>query len=226
MPPDVHEQMERFDSYYRNKHTGRVLTWKHSLAHCVVKSSFPKGTKELAVSAFQAVILLLFNDAEKETLSYAQISRATGLTGQELDRALQSLACGKVRVLTKHPKGKEIKATDTFSVNLLFSDPKYKVKINQIQMRESKEETKTTHDKIIRDRKLETQAAIVRIMKSRKQLAHAVLVAEVIQMTRKRGAVDAAEIKVEIERFVSSPFFLYFCYSDECCRLWTVANEL
>jgi len=210
MPPEVHEQMEKFDAYYRNKHTGRVLTWKHSLAHCVVRASFPKGTKELAVSALQAAVLILFNDAEDNTLSYDQISRATGLTGQELDRALQSLACGRVRVLTKHPKGKDVRPTDTFSVNLAFSDPKVKVKINQIQMRESKEETKATHDKIARDRKLETQAAIVRIMKSRKKLAHAVLVAEVIGMTRKRGPVDAAEIKLEIERFVVFPNISFY----------------
>lgn len=36
---------------------------------------------------------------------------------KELDRTLQSLACGKVRVLVKHPKGKDINAGDQFSFN-------------------------------------------------------------------------------------------------------------
>jgi hypothetical protein len=41
---------------------------------------FPKGNKELGVSSFQAVVLLLFNDlADGKTLSYAEIQGATGL---------------------------------------------------------------------------------------------------------------------------------------------------
>jgi hypothetical protein len=201
LPVDVARQVERFDSYYKNKHTGRLLHWRHALAHCVLKASFPKGTKELLVSAFQGVILVLFNNVPSDGfLSYAQISEATNLTGPELDRTLQSLACGKARVLAKHPKGKDVKPTDTFSFNKGFTDPKYRVKINQIQLKETKEENKATHERVAQDRRFETQAAIVRIMKSRKRMSHAELVAEVINLTKSRGSVDAAAIKKEIER--------------------------
>lgn len=207
LPDEVAMQIERFDKHYKGKHTGRVLTWKHSLAHCSVKAVFPKGPKELLVSAFQAVVLLMFNGVETgSALTYDQLSTGTGLTGGELDRTLQSLACGKARVLTKHPKGRDVKKTDTFTFNAAFSDPKYRVKINQIQLKETKEENKATHERIAQDRRFETQAAIVRIMKSRKTMGHSELVAEVINLTKKRGSVEPAAIKKEIERCVFSLF--------------------
>ncbi|KAI1085813.1 Cullin-domain-containing protein [Whalleya microplaca] len=209
LPDEVATQIEQFEAYYVNKHTGRRLSWKHSLAHCVVKAQFNKGPKELLVSAYQAVVLTLFNQVEDKqdgVLSYQQISEYTGLTGGDLDRTLQSLACGKVRVLTKHPKGRDVKPTDTFTVTKNFVDPKYRVKINQIQLKETKEENQETHERVHQDRQFETQAAIVRIMKSRKTMTHSNLVAEVINQTKSRGAVDTAEIKKNIEKLIEKDY--------------------
>ncbi|GAO14117.1 hypothetical protein UVI_02037930 [Ustilaginoidea virens] len=207
LPDEVATQVERFDQHYKNKHTGRILAWKHSLAHCAIKATFPKGSKELLVSAFQAVVLMVFNNEPPKNgfFTYQQISAATGLQGGDLDRTLQSLACGKARVITKHPKGRDVKPTDTFTFNKAFTDAKYRVKINQIQLKETKEENKATYERIAQDRRFETQAAIVRIMKSRKTMGHAELVAEVINLTKNRGSVEPAAIKKEIERYVVYP---------------------
>lgn len=119
----------------------------------------------------------------------------------ELKRTLQSLACAKYRVLSKKPKGKDIDPTDVFAYNTNFSDAKMRIKINQIQLKETKEENKTTHERVAADRHYETQAAIVRIMKSRKIITHAELVAEVIKATRSRGVLEPAEIKKNIEKY-------------------------
>lgn len=200
VPADVAEKIDRFDAYYKNKHTGRKLIWKHNLAHCVVKATFNKGPKELLVSSMQAAVLVLFNQAADGVLSTEQIGTATSLSEGELERTLQSLACGKIRPLVKSPKGKDVKPTDTFVVNKAFADPKYRVKINQIQLKETKAENKETHERVAADRQFETQAAIVRIMKSRKTMMHAQLVAEVINQTKSRGAMDPADIKHNIEK--------------------------
>ncbi len=53
-------------------------------------------------AAAQTVVLMLFNDAD--ALSLDEIAAATGIEDRELRRTLQSLACGKQRVLTKEPK--------------------------------------------------------------------------------------------------------------------------
>lgn len=209
LPDDIATQIERFEAYYVNKHTGRRLTWKHSLAHCVVKARFNKGPKELLVSAYQAVVLSLFNQIEGKPdgfLAYQQIADTTGLSGGDLDRTLQSLACGKIRVLMKHPKGRDVNSTDTFTVNKAFTDPKYRVKINQIQLKETKQENQDTHERVAQDRQFECQAAIVRIMKSRKTMTHANLVAEVINQTKSRGAIEPAEIKKNIEKLIEKDY--------------------
>ncbi len=120
----------------------------------------------------------------------------------EVKRTLQSLACAKLRPLTKHPKGRDINPDDTFSVNTGFSHEKYRIKVNQVQLKETKEENKETHERVAADRNFETQAAIVRIMKSRKTISHPELVAEVIQATKSRGVLNVAEIKKNIDRYV------------------------
>jgi hypothetical protein len=102
--------------------------------------------------------------------------------------------------LTKTPRGRDVSNSDSFAVNLNFSDPKYRIKINQIQAKETKEENKETHERVVADRNYETQAAIVRIMKSRKTITHAELVSEVISATKNRGPLDPADIKKNIEK--------------------------
>ncbi|MCJ1401029.1 hypothetical protein MMC11_004241 [Xylographa trunciseda] len=207
VPIDIQKASADFEEHYRMKHTGRRLAWKHSLAHCQLKAAFPKKDKELVVSSFQAIVLLYFNDKhDEESIGYAELKAATSLSDEELKRTLQSLACAKYRVLTKSPKGKDINETDSFCVNLKFEDPKYRIKINQVQLKETKEENKETHERVAADRHYETQAAIVRIMKSRKSIKHAELVAEVIKATKSRGVLDPADIKKNIERLIEKDY--------------------
>lgn len=167
-----------------------------------VSSDLPsKGNKEIVVSAFQAIVLLHFNDRDAgEPVSYAEIQAATNLDDTELQRTLQSLACARYRVLIKNPRGRDVSRTDTFTVNQSFTDPKYRIKINQIQAKETRQENKETHERVAADRNFETQAAIVRIMKSRKKITHAELISEVIVATRSRGVLDPSDIKKNIER--------------------------
>lgn len=204
IPPAISKLISDFEAHYHQKHSGRKLHWKHALAHCQLKAYYPKGVrKEIVVSGFQAIVLLLFNDlADNASLSYAEIQSATSLPDAELQRTLQSLACAKYRVLTKHPKGRDVNPTDNFTYNAHFTDPKTRIKINQIQLKETKEENKETHIRVAADRHYETQAAIVRIMKSRKTIGHAQLVAEVIEATRGRGVLEPSDIKKNIDKYV------------------------
>ncbi|KAL9096825.1 MAG: hypothetical protein Q9165_000789 [Trypethelium subeluteriae] len=207
VPTNVNAAIENFTRHYKSKHGGRKLDWKHALAHCQIKASFAKGNKELVVSSFQAVVLLLFNGVSPdEHLTYEHIKAATGLSASEVKRTLQSLACAKLRPLTKHPKGREINDDDTFTINAGFSHEKYRVKINQVQLKETKEENKETHERVAADRAFETQAAIVRIMKSRKLITHAELVAEVIKATKSRGQLNVADIKKNIDRLIEKDY--------------------
>ena len=80
IPRDIQKATASFEQHYRMKHTGRKLTWKHALAHCQLKAAFPKGNKEIVVSSFQAIVLLLFNEkTPNEPVAYADIQAATNL---------------------------------------------------------------------------------------------------------------------------------------------------
>lgn len=224
IPASISTLTSSFEAYYHQKHRGRKLHWKHALSHCQLKAHYPTTNtrKELIVSGFQALILLLFNELPPSTpttpatLPYSTIQTATSLPPADLDRTLQSLACGRYRLLLKTPRGRDISPTDTFTHNAHFADPRTRIKINQIQLRETVEENRETHVRVAADRHYETQAAIVRIMKARKSVRHAELVAEVLQATRSRGVLDPADIKKNIDKYgflsLLSFFFFFFFF--------------
>ncbi|ORX91617.1 ubiquitin-protein ligase, cullin 4 [Basidiobolus meristosporus CBS 931.73] len=205
LPEQMTEYQEVFKAFYLSKHHGRRLMWQHSLGHCVLKAYFPKGKKELAVSLYQAMVLLLFNSMEIDAkLSYKEISAATNIELKELERTLQSLACGKVRVLTKYPKGREIAETDSFSFNKDFTAPLFRIKVNAIQMKETVEENTNTTERVFQDRQYQVDAAIVRIMKTRKQLSHTLLMNELFEQLR--FPVKASDLKKRIESLIDREY--------------------
>jgi cullin-4 len=80
IPMDVKREIEKFEEHYKMKHSGRKLDWKHALAHCQMRANFPTGRKEVVVSSFQAIVLLLFNGVkDDERLSYERLKAETGL---------------------------------------------------------------------------------------------------------------------------------------------------
>ena len=76
--------LEAFKTFYIGKHNGRKLQWQPSLGQCVLKATMPHGEKELLVSVFQTLVLLLFNSVE--LLTYTDIREQTGI-GESLDPA-------------------------------------------------------------------------------------------------------------------------------------------
>ncbi|KAI8610586.1 Cullin family-domain-containing protein [Chytriomyces sp. MP71] len=202
LPVELERCQNVYAEFYLSKHSGRRLTWQNQLGHCVLKGSFKKGTKELAVSLFQATILLLFNDSP--VLTYKEILASTSMEINELERTLQSLACGKVRVLNKTPKGRDIAVTDSFEFNAAFDNPLYRIKVNSIQMKETAEEQKDTTEKVFADRQYQVDAAIVRIMKTRKKLSHTLLIAELFEQLK--FPIKAPDLKKRIESLIDREY--------------------
>ncbi|KAJ3333629.1 Cullin-4 [Blyttiomyces sp. JEL0837] len=182
LPDELSNGQKVFRDFYMSKYSGRRLMWQSQLGSCVLKASFKKGTKELSVSLFQTVVLLQFNDAK--TLTFKDLLTQTGIEEKELKRTMQSLACGKIRVINKTPKGREVDDGDSFEFNAAFENPLYRIKINQIQMKETVEENKETNERVFADRQYQVDAAIVRIMKTRKRLTHSLLIAELFDQLK------------------------------------------
>ncbi|XP_063046895.1 cullin-4B isoform X1 [Engraulis encrasicolus] len=202
LPPEMVRLQEIFKTFYLGKHSGRKLQWQSTLGHCVLKAEFKEGKKELQVSLFQTLVLLMFNEGEEFSLE--DIKLATGIEDSELRRTLQSLACGKARVLHKTPKSKDVEDGDKFSCNDDFKHKLFRIKINQIQMKETVEEQASTTERVFQDRQYQIDAAIVRIMKMRKTLTHNLLVSEVYNQLK--FPVKPADLKKRIESLIDRDY--------------------
>ncbi|XP_075481912.1 LOW QUALITY PROTEIN: cullin-4-like [Primulina tabacum] len=202
LPHELNVYQDIFKEFYLSKYSGRRLMWQISLGHCVLKAEFPKGRKELSVSLFQTVVLMLFNDAKN--LSFQDIKESTGIEDKELRRTLQSLACGKIRVLQKIPKGRDVEDDDSFVFNDEFTAPLYRIKVNAIQMKETVEENASTTERVFQDRQYQVDAAIVRIMKTRKVLSHTLLITELFQQLK--FPIKPADLKKRIESLIDREY--------------------
>ncbi|XP_043219295.1 cullin-4B-like [Amphibalanus amphitrite] len=204
LPPDMFTLQKTFNEFYLSKHSGRKLQWQPSLGHCLLRGNFKCGYKELHVSLYQALVLLLFNDSTELTLEEVQAS--TKIEKDELRRTVQSLACGKARVIQKVPRGKDINPGDKFVFNREFTHQLYRIKINQIQLKETMEEQKDTEERVFQDRQYQIDAAIVRIMKMRKSLSHSLLISELYHQLKSQFQVKPTDLKKRIESLIDRDY--------------------
>uniref|UniRef100_A0A7N8XZR0 Cullin 4A n=1 Tax=Mastacembelus armatus TaxID=205130 RepID=A0A7N8XZR0_9TELE len=202
LPPEMVKLQEVFKLFYLGKHSGRKLQWQPTLGHAVLKAEFKEGKKELQVSLFQTLVLLMFNEGEE--FSVEEIRTATGIEEGELRRTLQSLACGKARVLNKNPRGKDVEDGDRFNFNNDFKHKLFRIKINQIQMKETVEEQVSTTERVFQDRQYQIDAAVVRIMKMRKTLSHNLLVSELYNQLK--FPVKPGDLKKRIESLIDRDY--------------------
>uniref|UniRef100_A0A8C1UP68 Cullin-4A n=1 Tax=Cyprinus carpio TaxID=7962 RepID=A0A8C1UP68_CYPCA len=202
LPAEMVKLQEVFKIFYLGKHSGRKLQWQPTLGHAVLKTEFKEGKKELQVSLFQTLVLLMFNECDE--YSVEEIRTATGIEDGELKRTLQSLACGKARVLNKMPRGKDVEDADRFHFNSDFTHKLFRIKINQIQMKETVEEQVSTTERVFQDRQYQIDAALVRIMKMRKTLSHNLLVSELYNQLK--FPVKPADLKKRIESLIDRDY--------------------
>lgn len=206
LPSNLKQCQEVFGKFYLSNHfRGRCLKWQHALSTILIEAQLePQKKKELHLSLFQGLCVLLFNDADK--LSFGQILDKTNLSEKSLRVTLQSLACGKVRVLKKEPKGREVEDHDVFSVDFekLISNPLFRIRVNNIHAKETVEENTKTHSGVFKDRQYQIDAAVVRIMKTRKTLSHANLIAQLF--TQLKFPAKTQDLKKRIESLIDREY--------------------
>jgi cullin 1 len=206
-PPQVLQKTyERFATFYASKHSGRKLTWLWQLCKGEIKANYIKAMGKLPytfqVSSYQMAILLLFNEAD--TLTYEEIEEATKLNRDTLEPCLGVFL--KAKVLNVSPEGSKPEPGTKYTLNHGFKSKKIKVNLNITMKAETKQETEETHKTIEDDRKLLIQSAIVRVMKSRKQLKHQNLVSETIQLIKSRFTPKVSDIKKCIEMLIEKEY--------------------
>lgn len=92
------------------------------------------------------------------------------------------------------------------SVNLAYSNKKKKVKLSGTVQRETPQESKQLRDSLNEDRRFFLQAVAVRVMKTRKTLAHMMLVKEIIDQAVVRFKPSVVAIKRCIEELIEKQY--------------------
>lgn len=205
MPSVVSQSCKAFEQFYFDRHSGRRLTWQPQMGSSDIRANFKKGKHLLNVSTYSMVVLLLFN--QKDELSWDDIKTMTQIADQDLKRTLQSLACGKYKILIKSSKSRDIAPDDTFSFNADFTSNLARIKIQVMASKvETDGERKNTQDKVDEERKHQIEASIVRIMKDRKTMEHNLLIAEVTKQLSSRFMPSPVMIKKRIEALIDREY--------------------
>ena len=224
-PPEVERIKQGFENFYSSKHSGRQLSWMPHMGTADIRATFPKipgkeGTPqgkerryELNVSTYAMLILLMFNDLPPgASLSTDEIQTRTNIGTNDLHRNLQSLAVApKTRILIKTPMSKGVNHDDRFSFNDGFTSQFLKLKVGVVaggdrNRVEGDKERRETERKNEASRGFIIEAAIVRIMKQRKELSHQQLTVETISQLSQQFKPDVGMVKKKIESLIEREY--------------------
>ncbi|KAK8639566.1 hypothetical protein V6N13_137941 [Hibiscus sabdariffa] len=200
LPTELVKCVEVFKGFYEKKTKHRKLTWIHSLGTCHINGKFEPKQIELIVSIYQASVLLLFNESGR--LSYSEILSQLNLTHEDTTRLLHSLSCAKYKILNKEPSSKSISQSDTFEFNPKFTDKLRRIKVPLPPVDDKK---KIVED-VGKDRVYAIDAAVVRIMKSRKVIPHQQLISETVEQLSRTFKPDIKAIKKRIEDLITRDY--------------------
>ncbi|KAH6644141.1 Cullin [Boeremia exigua] len=220
--PTAVEKVKRgFEKYYNEKHSGRQLTWLANMGSADIRATFKKVQQkdgsfkerrhELNVPTYGMVILLLFNDLPADQhLTFEEIQAQTNIPAPDLIRNLQSLAVApKTRILIKDPMSKDVKPTDKFFFNEGFNGKFVKIKVGVISSGnkvESDRERRETEKKNDDSRQFCVEAAVVRIMKQRKELSHQQLILETLSQLAGQFKPEVNMVKKRIESLIEREY--------------------
>ncbi|KAI3437587.1 hypothetical protein D9Q98_000040 [Chlorella vulgaris] len=199
--PDVMMQgVEQYTQYFdESTNKTRRLSWQFTNGTVHVKATYDKSY-ELIIMPLQAAVLLPFNDSE--LMSYGDLKELTKLPDEDLTRCLASLTLSKYKLLAKEGGGKGISPSDSFRINAKFTDRMRRIRVPLPPV----DDRKKVQEDVDKDRKHAIEAAIVRIMKSRKALKHQQLLVEVVQQLQRMFAPDVKVIKRAIDSLIERDY--------------------
>lgn len=209
LPECVEDSISLFKKFYSSKFNNRVLSWCHETSKVVLNAMFKKGKRELMMSAYQALVCLLFEEKDL-LLSVKEIQELTKIRPPEAKNAIAGLCLGRSKIFNIIRGGniiedaKKIEESDQISFNADFVSKTLKVSIPTPKKAVARTKTGITAS-CEENRKFVYDATIVRIMKSRRKLNFNEIITETLsQVTLFRG--DIKSIRARIEDLIQREF--------------------
>lgn len=199
LPQELVKSVQMFENFYHNHFSGRKLTWLHHLCQGELKLGYLKKPYIVTMQVFQMAMLLLFESTESLTAS--EIQSSLQLNSEQFNKHLASLVDSKILLSSTET----VEGDTVLHLNMEYSNKRTRLRITTAMAKETPQELEQTVTAVDEDRKLYLQAAIVRIMKSRKVLRHNALIQEVLSQS-KAFAPAITMIKKCIEALIDKQY--------------------
>ncbi|KAK9745256.1 Cullin family [Popillia japonica] len=209
LPQQLEKSVQKFEAFYHEHFNGRKLTWLHHLCLAELRLGYLKRPYVVTVQTFQMAILLLFETVDSLTCN--EIRETLQLNVDQFQRHAVSLVDSKILLA----ESEELTPETILRLNMDYSNKRTRFRITAAIQKESPQEVEHTMNSVEEDRKLYLQAAIVRIMKSRKVLKHNALIQEVCAQSKVSFAPSIPMIKKCIEALIDKQYLERTPHSSE-----------
>ncbi|KAL1465546.1 hypothetical protein WDU94_005103 [Cyamophila willieti] len=199
VPHELEKCIHYLEKFYHGQFNGRKLSWLHNISQVELKLGYLKRPYFITMQTFQMAILLLFEKSDSMTVS--DIQTLLSLSQEQIGRHIASLVDCKLLTSSKE----ELTEDTVINLNFSYNNKRTKLKISGAVQKETPQEIERTVSSVDEDRKLYLQAAIVRIMKSRKLIRHNALIQEVLSQS-KSFAPSISMIKKCIESLIDKNY--------------------
>lgn len=214
----IGEVLRSFESFYKAKLGGRSLKWLGQLSNGTVLAKYGTDLYTFTVSAWQWELLNFFNNPTRTAISFKELSDLTETTDtQMLQRAILPLLTQQV--LTFHDNTEKNIEKHRYVLNEKFTSKKRRIAFNIASTPDGSSgkgiaaaegaagPSAAIAQQVQDERRHAIQAAIVRIMKSRRKATYSELVAEVSSILETyRIRVTPQDIKQNLETLIDKEF--------------------
>ncbi|XP_037031220.1 cullin-2 [Bradysia coprophila] len=200
IPQEFERSIRMYENFYHLNFNGRKLTWLHHLCHGELKTSYLNKEYIIIMQTYQMAMLLLFESINQMTCK--EMQETLQLNADTFQKHLQGLLEAKLLIASSEALDDDTEV----KLNLDYSNKRTKFKITAALQKETPQEVEHTLSSVDDDRKLYLQAAIVRIMKSRKILKHNALIQEILSQSRVSFAPSIPMIKKCIESLIDKQY--------------------
>jgi hypothetical protein len=203
LPPQVEDLSQTFQEKFQKTNNNRVVEWIHDLSTAIIELKVPNSvftpsdtgskTYNITVNHLQLAVIMALQACASRMLKTEHFAAALEVPDDWLQCTLASLsACA---VLQQNPNNKLWRINPRFRANNINLNAALKFARPTVES--------TIDPQIEEGRELSTQAAIVRIMKSRRVLDHSSLCSETTRQTSRFFPQNVERIKRSIEKLIN-----------------------
>ncbi|KAI9908293.1 hypothetical protein PsorP6_004542 [Peronosclerospora sorghi] len=213
LPPALEAYTNLFTRFYTERSTGRKLLWIYNLSFGTMRSHCFDKRYEFLLSFYQILILIQFNTVNE--IARSDIIKLTNIPEQDCKHHLAGLV--KAKILTIDGNA----ANPMYAINFGFTSRKLRVSAVPNTPVESPKTLRFPTREVEEDRKMSLQAAIVRVLKARRDIHQAQLVNEVTEMLVNQFVPTTLAIKQNVEILIKKEYMRR--HDDDQARFLYVA---